>query len=410
MEMTQSSGRNSMPPGKNVHTMPSLDNWLAQRIEERKASNLYRVLRTMEGAPHTEMKVDSKRQIVFSSNNYLGLANDRRLKSQARKALEEFGVGSSGSRLTTGNTIWHEKLERKIASFKETEAALLFSSGYLANIGVLSSIPEKGDVILSDELNHASIIDGCRLSKAKTVIYQHADMDDLQQKLLHTSGYRRRFIVTDGVFSMDGTIAPLDQIQLLANKHQAYIVVDDAHATGVIGKDGRGTSDYFQVQPDIIIGTLSKAIGTEGGFVAGSHKLIDFLLNHARSFIFQTAMPASSCAASIVAFEQIEKRRVERQQLFKHIKKVRDRLNGMGYITRGDETPIIPIIIGDEKATMFAKMLQDKGIYAPAIRPPTVPLGESRIRLTVTAEHTPKDVDTLLDSFQFIGKELNIIQ
>jgi 8-amino-7-oxononanoate synthase len=387
-----------------------LDEWLGLRIEKTKEAGLYRKFRTMNTAPLPEMVIEGQKQIVFSSNNYLGLANDRRLVYAAETILHEFGVGSSGSRLTTGHTDWHQKLEEKISGFKQTEAALLFSSGFLANVGVLSSLPEKGDVILSDQLNHASIIDGCRLSKANTVVYNHIDMNDLEEKLKETASYKRRFIVTDGVFSMDGTIAPLDQIIRLAKQYDAYVIVDDAHATGVLGEKGKGTSEYFGVYPDVVIGTLSKAIGTEGGFVAGSKVLIDFLLNHARTFIFQTAMPPSICAASYAALEIIEESNEKRQLLFSNVKKVKNSLEEMGYIVKGDLTPIIPVIIGDpQDAVIFAKKLQENGIYAPAIRPPTVPNGESRIRLTVTSAHGSKEIDNLLECFHFIGKELNMI-
>jgi 8-amino-7-oxononanoate synthase len=387
-----------------------LDEWLDMKIEKTKEAGLYRKFRTMNTAPLPDMVIDGRRQIVFSSNNYLGLANDQRLVYAAETTLHEFGVGSSGSRLTTGHTDWHQKLEEKIARFKQTEAALLFSSGFLANVGVLSSLPEKGDVILSDQLNHASIIDGCRLSKANTVVYNHIDMNHLEEKLKETASYKRRFIVTDGVFSMDGTIAPLDQIIRLAKQYDAYVIVDDAHATGVLGEKGRGTSEYFGVYPDVVIGTLSKAVGTEGGFVAGSKVLIDFLLNNARTFIFQTAMPPSICAASYAALEIIEESNEKRQLLFSNVNKIKNSLEEMGYMVKGDLTPIIPVIIGDpQDAVMFAEKLQESGIYAPAIRPPTVPNGESRIRLTVSSDHGSKEIDYLLECFHFIGKELNMI-
>ncbi|MGM0851056.1 MAG: 8-amino-7-oxononanoate synthase [Bacillota bacterium] len=388
----------------------NFDEWLDKRLDRTKAASLYRKLRTMNTAPQPEMSINGQKQIVFSSNNYLGLANDKQLICAAEKILYDFGVGSSGSRLTTGNSEWHEKLEERIASFKQTEAALLFSNGYLANVGVLSSLPEKADVLLSDQLNHASIIDGCRLSKADTVIYNHVDMADLEKKLYETESYQRRFIVTDGVFSMDGTIAPLDKIMALAKRHHAFVIVDDAHATGVIGENGRGTSEYYGVFPDVVIGTLSKAIGTEGGFVAGSQVLINFLLNHARTFIFQTAIPPSSCAASYAALELIEHCKEKRQQLLSNVKKIKASLEEMGYTVKGDYTPIIPVIIGDaRKAVIFADKLQERGIYAPAIRPPTVAKGESRIRLTVTADHRSKEIDYMLESFHLIGKELNMI-
>ncbi|MBO1511211.1 8-amino-7-oxononanoate synthase [Metabacillus bambusae] len=388
----------------------SFNHWLTQRIEKTKQAGLYRGVRTMSSAAQPKMVVNGAEQIVFSSNNYLGLANDPILVEKAVNTLQEFGLGSSGSRLTTGNTEWHEKLEQRIASFKKSEAALLFSSGYLANIGVLSSLPEKGDVLLSDQLNHASIIDGCRLSKAETVIYQHTDMNSLELKLKETQAYTRRFIVTDGVFSMDGTIAPLVQIMKLANRYDAYVIVDDAHATGVLGEEGKGTSEHFGVSPDVIIGTLSKAIGVEGGFVTGSRVLVDFLLNHARTFIFQTAIPPVSCAAAYAAIDMIEKDKEKRKHLLRMIKVIKGNLDAMGFIVYGQDTPIIPVIIGDaETSVQFSKKLQENGIYAPAIRPPTVTDGKSRIRLTVTAAHTDSQIEHLLTSFKYIGRELEII-
>ncbi len=387
------------------------DNWLQRRLDEVKTAGLYRKLRTMETAPQPEMRIDGQAQIVFSSNNYLGLANDKRVIAAAMNVLQQFGVGSSGSRLTTGNSYWHKKLEKRIADFKQTESALLFSSGYLANIGVLSSLPEKGDVILSDQYNHASIIDGCKLSKAEILIYQHVDMEDLEKKLNDTAFFQRRFIVTDGVFSMDGTIAPLDRIVELAHRYDAYVIVDDAHATGVIGKKGRGTSEYFGVSPDVVIGTLSKAVGTEGGFAAGSRTFTDFLINRARTFIFQTAISPASCAASYTALGLIEQELAKRQHLHFNIKRIKTGLCKIGYEVKGDETAIIPLMIGEEEtAILFSEKLREKGIYAPAIRPPTVPRGESRIRLTVTAEHQLTEIDYLLEVFDFIGRELKMIK
>lgn len=368
-----------------------------------KEAGLYRTIRTREPVLQSQM--------IWASNDYLGLANDERLISSAKTALGQFGAGSSGSRLTTGNTVWHEKLERKIADFKQMEAALLFSSGYLANIGVLSALPEKGDVILSDQFNHASLIDGCRLSKADTIVYRHIDMGDLEEKLAAVQDYEHRFIVTDGGFSMDGTIAPLDRIISLAKRYEAFVIVDDAHATGVLGEHGRGTSEYFDICPDVVIGTLSKAVGTEGGFAAGSKVLIDFLLNHARTFIFQTAVPPAACAAAYTAFHIIEGLQDTRRLLQSSVKMMNTRLKDMGFTVKGGDTPIIPVIIGDaQEAVLFAKSLEEKGIYAPAIRPPTVPEGESRIRLTVTADRSVRDIDELLEAFYLTRKELNMIK
>ncbi|WP_096199562.1 8-amino-7-oxononanoate synthase [Bacillus sp. FJAT-45350] len=386
------------------------DSWLSDRVTKIKENNLYRELNVMNSGSKPMVEMNGEEKLIFSSNNYLGLACDKRLTNAADTVGKTFGIGSSGSRLTTGNTLWHEKLERRIARFKQTEASLLFSSGYLANVGVLSSLPEKGDVILSDELNHASIIDGCRLSKAKTIIYKHDRMYDLEQKLIETQHCTRRFIVTDGVFSMDGNIAQLDAITALAKKYQAFVIVDDAHGTGVLGENGRGVCEYFGVKPDVMIGTLSKAVGTEGGFVAGSRILIDFLINHARTFIFQTAIPPSVCAASYEAINIIEENKQKRESLMVKVNLIRTRLQALGYNVKGDETPIIPVIIGDaKKAIWFADKLQEHNVFAPAIRPPTVKDGESRIRLTVTAEHSYDDIDTLIQAFEIIRSEQEVI-
>ncbi|MCR9038347.1 8-amino-7-oxononanoate synthase [Bacillus sp. L381] len=383
------------------------DGWLLGRLDAVKTDGLYRTLRTQE----TALKTKGQKRQIWASNDYLGLSKDERLITAAQTALSRFGAGSSGSRLTTGNTLWHEKLEKTIADFKQTEAALLFSSGYLANIGVLASLPQKGDVILSDQLNHASIVDGCRLSKAETIVYRHIDMADLEDKLASVRSRNRRFIVTDGVFSMDGTIAPLDSIMALAKQYQAFVIVDDAHATGVLGENGGGTSEYFGVRPDVVIGTLSKAVGTEGGFAAGSNIFIDFLLNHARTFIFQTAVAPAICAASHTAFDIIKGMHDTRRVLLSSVKTIKTRLADMGFTVRGGDTPILPVIIGDAKtAVSAAALLEKKGICAPAIRPPAVPGGESRIRLTVTADRSLQDIDELTEAFDSIRKELNINQ
>ncbi len=380
------------------------NSWLTERIHQIKDQNLYRELTVMTSGPAPKVTINSQNQLVFSSNNYLGLAADERIIAASRSAAKVMGIGSSGSRLTTGSNIWHQRLEEKIASFKQTEAALLFSSGYLANIGVLSSLAEKGDVILSDELNHASIIDGCRLSKAKTVIYKHVHLKDLETKLKETQKFNKRFVVTDGVFSMDGNIAPLDQIISLAKAYNAFVIVDDAHGTGVLGANGRGICEYFGVQPDVLIGTLSKALGAEGGFVAGSYILKNFLLNHARSFIFQTALPPCICAASVKAFSIIEEDKRRRESLVAKSTFIRTRLRELGYEVKGTVTPIIPIIIGGTKEALnFSKRLRQYGIFAPAIRPPTVQEGESRIRLTVTAEHSYEDINQLIEAFKLLS-------
>lgn len=387
-----------------------LDDVLNERLQKIKQANLYRTMRTMNTAPRTKMSIDGNDYIVFSSNNYLGLANHPKVIEAAKDALNSFGVGSTGSRLTTGNTDWHTILEKRIAQFKQSERALLFSNGYLANVGVISSLPTENDCILSDRLNHASIIDGCRLSKAKTVIYEHINMDDLEKKLASSMQFQNRYIVTDSVFSMDGTIAPIDKIMKLAKQYNAFVIVDDAHATGVLGENGRGSNEHFGIKPDVVISTLSKAVGTEGGVVTGSSTLIDYLRNRARSFIFQTSIPPAICAATVAAIDLIENDDKRRANVLNNAKQIKASLQKLGFTVIGDDTPIIPVIIGKASdAVIFAEKLQEKGIYAPAIRPPTVPVGKSRIRLTVTSDHNQKETTQLIDAFYEIGKEMKLI-
>lgn len=384
--------------------------WLDEELIRIKNSGLYRSLNTMNTAASTAVNVNGNDRIMASSNNYLGLAADPRLIDEAAMVLYDFGVGSSGSRLTTGNTIWHEKLEQRIAAFKNAEASLIFSNGYLANIGVISSLAGSRDVIISDALNHASIIDGCRLSKAALKVYDHANMADLRKNLTESMNFDKRFIITDGVFSMDGDIAPLPEIAALAKEFDATLIVDDAHATGVIGKHGKGTSEYFDLQVDVVIGTFSKAVGTEGGYVVGSKTLIEYLRNKARTFIFQTAIPPSIAAATIKALDIIESDLSLQDKLHRNITFLKDNLQKMGFFITGKDTPIIPVIIGDaETAVLFARKLEENGVYVPAIRPPTVPKGESRIRLTVMATHTEEQLEYISEVFYRIGKNLAII-
>ncbi|WP_243292149.1 8-amino-7-oxononanoate synthase [Bacillus sp. FJAT-47783] len=385
-------------------------NWLKDELDEIKENGLYRQFKTIESAPSPTVIIDGKEYVMAASNNYLSLAEDETLVAAAIDAMKRFGVGSTGSRLTTGNTVLHEQLERKLATFKQEEACLLFSSGYLANVGVISSLVEKGDCILSDELNHASIIDGCRLSRGKTIVYKHIDLADLEVKLQEAKHFRRRFIVTDGVFSMDGNIAPLPEIVALAKRYDAFVLVDDAHATGVLGENGRGTSEYFGVQVDVTMGTLSKAIGAEGGFVTGSKLLIDYLRNKARSFIFQTSLSPAVVAAATKAIERIEEEPERRGNLHQLERMLRFELRKLGFRVLGDDTPIIPVIIGEaNEAVRFAQQLLEAGIYAPAIRPPTVQAGMSRIRLTLMANHTTEQIDYIISAFERMGKELNVI-
>ncbi|AZV42599.1 8-amino-7-oxononanoate synthase [Peribacillus asahii] len=389
-----------------------MTDYLNQELQQIREQGLFRTLRRIDAASDTETVLEGKKILLFSSNNYLGLANDSRMKEKAIEAIKQFGTGSGGSRLTTGNLSLHEQLERDIASFKGKEASLVFSSGFLANVGIISTLMKQGDVILSDSLNHASIIDGCRLSKADTVIYNHVDMNDLEKKLQSVTSYQRKLIVTDGVFSMDGNIAPLPAIVLLAKKYGAMVMVDDAHSTGILGKTGAGTAEYFGLtqQIDLLMGTLSKSIGAEGGYVAASQSLIQYLRNKARSFIFQTALSPSVVAASIEGIRIIREERERSVRLLENAEFLRNGLKKSGFTLVDGSTPILAVLIGSaQDAVRFSKRLEEEGIFAPAIRPPTVPKGMSRIRLTIMATHQQEQLEYALHTFVKIGKEMNLL-
>ena len=374
------------------------NNWLINEVNGIKKKNLHRKLIEIESSMSPEISIGKKKYIQFASNNYLGMTTKRQVISRSSKILEKYGTGTGGSRLVTGTSDLHNKLERKIAKFKKTQDAIIFSSGYLANIGVISSIARKGDLIFSDELNHASLIDGARMSKANIIIYRHCDMTHLEDELKKIKSNVRKIIITDSVFSMDGDIAPLDEIVSLSKRYNCISMIDEAHATGVLGKDGSGASEMFGVQKniDICMGTLSKAVGSVGGYVAGSKVFIDFLKNRARSFIFDTSLPASNLMTSIVAIENIQKSKKLREKLFFNIKSITNFLkeNNFEYVSSG--TPIIPIIFGSEIKTLkISKFLFDNGIYIPAVRPPSVPKGSSRIRITLMSNHTLKHINKL---------------
>lgn len=379
-----------------------------------KNKGLYRRLRMVESEQSSKVVIDGREVILLSSNNYLGLANHPKIKEAAKKAIDKYGAGSGAARLISGNCILYKELEEKIAEFKNTEAALVFGSGYLANIGILSTVVKEGDLILSDELNHASIIDGCRLSRAEKVIYRHKDTRHIEE-ILSKNKTKKILIVTEGVFSMDGDIAPLPEIIDIAKRYNAMVMVDDAHGTGVLGKKGRGTAEHFGIEKgiDIHMGTLGKALGAYGAYAAGDKGLIEFLINKARGFIFTTALPPSVLASAIMAIRILE----NEPELIKKLWKNRDYLvtglKSLGFDTMGCGTPIIPILIGKaEKALKMSEDLFEQGVYVPAIRPPTVPEDTCRLRLTVMAAHTKEELDIALKAFEKIVKSvkrLNII-
>ncbi|MTI84464.1 MAG: 8-amino-7-oxononanoate synthase [Firmicutes bacterium] len=374
--------------------------------------DLYRRLNTMDDSQASRTVVNGQSCLLFSSNNYLGLTEHPRLKAAAMEAIERWGTGAGGSRLTTGNLKLHKELENIIARFKNAPAAIVFNTGYMANLGAITALAGKEDIIFSDELNHASIIDGCRLSRAKAKIFPHKDTTALEKLLQQAHGYRRRLIVTDGVFSMDGDLAPLPRLVELAEEYNALLMVDDAHATGVLGRRGAGTADHFGLEGKVHIqmGTLSKAVGSVGGYIAGSRELIDYLRNKARSFIFSTALPPSVIASAMEAFQIIRDNPKILQDLHFNAQYLRTGLKQMGFSILAEESPIIPVFIGDADKTMqMAEKLFSLGVFAPGIRPPTVPPGTSRVRVTVMATHIREDLDRCLAAFARAGQEVGII-
>jgi len=403
---------NHAPP---VHR--DVDSALQDEIERMKRDGRYRQLRKIVGPIDTTVTIDGKKVILLSSNNYLGLANHSELKAAATLAIQNYGTGTGASRLISGNMAIHEVLEAKIADFKGSQAALVFPTGYMANIGLISALADKNDLIFSDELNHASIIDGCRLSEANVCVYPHKNMAALARLLQRSRDQKhhapvKRIIITDGIFSMNGDITPLPDIIDVARAHQALVIVDDAHATGVLGPRGRGTAEHFGIEGHMLIqvGTLSKALGGLGGFVAGSAMLMDWLRNTSRSFIYSTAPPPSVCATAIAAMDLLDKDSSFRRRLWDNVATIRHGLDNLGFDTMGSRTPIIPVLIGDAARAMgFARYLLDKGIYAPGIRPPTVSKGQCRIRLSLMASHTSAQCEHVLAVCEQAGREFNII-
>lgn len=381
-------------------------------LNKLKTKSLYREIKYIDSPQDSHVLIQGKKCLLLSSNNYLGLCNDERLKNQAKGAIEKFGCGSGGSRLTTGSYSLYSDLEDSLADFKGKEAALVFNSGYMANVGAITAIADKDWTIFSDELNHTSIIDGCRLSRAKIIVYKHCHMEDLKEKIdLHSS--EKNIIITDGVFSMDGDIAPLKEISSIAKSHGRIItIVDDAHGTGVLGKGGRGVVEYLNLenQIDIQIGTLSKALGCEGGFVVGDKNLIDYLRNKSRNFIYTTALSPASVATSIKSIEIVKEQNEERKELAKKSNYFKESLKDLGFNIMDSKTPIIALIVGSsDKALEFSKELFKEGLYVQAIRPPTVKEDTSRLRLTIMSSHTLKDLEFAVDKINKIGKKIGII-
>jgi len=387
----------------------------AEELASLRKEGLYRSMRLVEGSQANRVVLDGREVLLLCSNNYLGLADHPLLKDAAIRAVERYGAGSGASRLVSGTMELHSKLEARIAAFKGTEAALVFNSGYAANTGIISAIASRGDVILSDRLNHASIVDGALLSRAKFVRYPHNNMAALRRSLVETEAIGgRRLIITDGVFSMDGDLAKLSELVVLKKEFNALLMVDDAHGTGVLGATGRGSAEQCGVmaEVDIHMGTLGKAFGSFGAYAAASKEVIDFLVNRARSFIFSTSLPPAVLAASLAAFDLVDSPAgVElRLSLARRISFFKEGLHAAGFDTMGSETQIIPIFVGEAERTMeFSRLLLEEGIFVQGIRPPTVPAGSCRLRCTLMATHSENDLELAIQAIARVGKKLGLV-
>lgn len=372
-------------------------------LEALRQSGLYRSLRRVEDEQGPTLILDGRRVINFSSNNYLGLANHPELREAAKTAVDRYGCGSGASRLISGNMTLHEELEKKLASLKGTEAALVFNSGFQANTGIIAALVSEDDVVLSDSLNHASIIDGCRLARAKTFVYRHCDLDDIEAGLKKNSHSRRKLIVTETLFSMDGDEAPLLEIVELAEHYGAMVMVDEAHATGVYEPTGAGLIAKLGLTERVFIqmGTLGKALGGFGAYVAGSAALRDFLINRCRSFIFTTSLPSAIMAMAIAAIDLIEREPHRRKRLQENCVHMRNGLETLGYCLGASRSHILPLMIGAPGECMnLSERLLERGVFVHGIRPPTVPPGTARLRITLMATHTGEHIDHALHIFE----------
>ncbi|MBN9504146.1 MAG: 8-amino-7-oxononanoate synthase [Armatimonadetes bacterium 55-13] len=394
----------------------NFQSWLGDQIQTLKDQNLYKVPKILESPAGGRVRMNGKEVVNLSSNNYLGLANHPKVRQAALEAIEKWGVGAGAVRWIGGTMSIHEELEERIAKFKNVESVLVFTGGFTANSGCIPAVVSDKDVIISDELNHASIIDGVRLSPAKYkksegYVFPHKDMEALEKILQNTQNFQKRMIITDGVFSMDGDIAPLPAIVELAEKYDAFVMVDDAHASGVLGKNGAGTTSHFNLygRVDIQLGTLSKALGVIGGYIAGSAKLKDWLINRGRPYLFSTAHPPVVAAALIAAIDIMETDPEPMNRLWANTKWWKDALNEAGFDTMGSETPITPVYVGDEGAAQeMERALWEEGVYALSIVFPTVGRGKARIRTMPSAAHTQEDLEFALNAFKKVRDKLGI--
>ena len=386
--------------------------YLGLELDSLKAQNLYRRLRILEEEQKAHTTFDHKSVVNLSSNNYLGLTTHPRLREAALTALERFGVGSGSVRTIAGTMEIHMELERRLAEFKKVEAVVVFQSGFAANAGTVSAVLTKEDVVISDELNHASIIDGCRLSRAAIKVFPHKDVDAARRIVKDLPAGQRKLLITDGVFSMDGDLGPLPGLCALAEETGCIMMVDDAHASGVFGANGRGTIDHFGMhgRVDIQVGTLSKAIGALGGYVAGNRNLIEFLYHRARPFLFSTSHPPAVAAACIAALDVLIEEPEIIDRLWDNTRFFKAGLAGLGFDTGLSESPITPVIAGDSAAAMkLSDRLFEEGVFAQGIAFPTVARDKARVRTIVTATHTRQDLQYALDKFEKVGRELGLI-
>ena len=387
--------------------------WIETELDALRSQGLLANIRTVESPMDAHIVIDGRRVINLCANNYLGLANHPRLKEAAKRAIDTYGIGPGAVRTIAGTMTLHLDLERRLAEFKHAEAVISLQSGFAANLATIPALMGRGDVIFSDELNHASIIDGCRLSRATIVSFAHADVDDLRRKIAETTEYNRRLIVTDGVFSMDGDIAPLPALQALAEEHDILLMVDDAHGEGVLGKGGRGIVDHFGLhgKVDIEVGTMSKAFGVVGGMVAGPQVIIDWIRQRGRPFLFSSAATVPDVAACLEAIDLLEESDELVQRLWANAELVRHELANMGFDVGHSTTPIVPVMLGEAPlAQAFSKALLEAGVFAMAIGFPTVARGKARIRVMNSAAHTPADLEQALAAFQKVGRELEVIE
>ncbi|CAM3377463.1 glycine C-acetyltransferase [Rhodothermus bifroesti] len=387
--------------------------WIDEELAALKAEGLYTYIRTIDSPQGAWLTIDGRRVLNFCSNNYLGLANHPRLVEAAQKAMAQYGVGPGAVRTIAGTMALHVELERRLAAFKGVEAAITFQSGFAANLATIPAIVGREDVIFSDQLNHASIIDGCRLSRATIVAYPHNDVDALEE-LIKEQGpkYRRKLIVTDGVFSMDGDIAPLPRLAEVAKRYGCILMVDDAHGEGVLGRGGRGIVDHFGLHGvvDVEVGTLSKAFGVVGGMVAGSQRLIDWLRQRGRPFLFSSAMTVPDVAACLAALDLLEESTELVDRLWENARYFKAKMQELGFDTGKSETPITPIMLGEAPlAQEFSRRLFEAGVFAMAIGYPTVPKGAARIRVMPSAAHTQEDLDFAIQAFEKVGRELGLL-